>query len=267
MSAQTPTFSSLVETVRVDVLATDGHAPILGLQPEDFEVLDNDVAQKVDLVAFQQLPLNVVLALDTSRSVSGERLEALRAASRAVVDELKADDKVALLSFSNVLSIRTGLTADADRVRVALEQPAVSGDTALVDAAYTAVVLGESDAGRALVIVLSDGADTASFLTPESVLDTARRSDAVVYGVSVAGAGRTGFLRELCAQTGGRILSAESTKKIGETFLEVLDEFRHRYLISYAPQGVGKGGWHRLAVRVKRRRATVEARPGYLSGP
>ena len=93
MAAQTPTFSSAVETVRVDALVTDGHAPIPGLQPGDFEVFDNDVAQKVDLLAFQQLPLNVVLALDTSGSVSGERLEALRAASLAVLDELKGEDR------------------------------------------------------------------------------------------------------------------------------------------------------------------------------
>ena len=264
---QTPTFSSLVETVRVDVLVTDGHAPIAGLQPADFEVLDNGVAQKVDLVAFEQLPLNVVLALDTSRSVTGERLAALRAASRAVVDELKEGDKAALLLFSSALWIRAGLTAETERVRVALAQAPISGDTALIDATYVAMVLGETNAGRALVIVLSDGDDTASFLTPESVLDTARGSDAVVYGVSVGGEGRGSFLRDLCAQTGGRLLQAGPTKKISETFLEVLAEFRHRYLVSYVPQGVPRGGWHRLAVRVKSRRASIEARPGYLSGP
>jgi hypothetical protein len=88
-----------------------------------------------------------------------------------------------------------------------------------------------------------------------------------VYGVSVAGAGRIRFLRDVCEQTGGRILSAESTRRIGETFLAVLDEFRHRYLVSYVPQGVSKGGWHRLAVRVKRRGVVVGARPGYLSAP
>jgi Ca-activated chloride channel family protein len=267
MAAQTPTFSSAVETVRVDALVTDGHGPIAGLQASDFEVFDDDVTQTVDLVAFQQLPLNVVLALDTSGSVSGERLEALRAASLAVLDELKGEDKAALLVFSNALWVRAGLTAQTERVRAALEEAPVSGDTALIDATYVAMVLGESDAGRALVIVLSDGDDTASFLTPESVLETARRSDVVVYGVSVAGARRTSFLRDLCAQTGGRLLSAGPTKKIGETFLEVLAEFRHRYLLSYVPQGVPKGGWHRLVVRVKKRHANIEARPGYLSGP
>ncbi len=265
--AQTPTFSASVETVRVDVLVTEGGRPLLGLQAEDFEILDDGVAQTVDLVAFQRLPLNVVLALDTSGSVSGERLEALRAASRAVVDDLKPDDKAALLTFSSALSVRTNLTGNAERVRSALDEAPDSLDTALVDATYTALVLAESKVGRALVIVLSDGADTASFLTPRSVLDTARRSDVVVFGVSVTGSGRTSFLREVCSQTGGRVVKAGSTVGIRGTFLRVLEEFRQRYLLSYVPQGVRSGGWHKLTVRVRSRRARVEARPGYLAGP
>jgi hypothetical protein len=117
------------------------------------------------------------------------------------------------------------------------------------------------------VIVLSDGADTASFLRPKSVLETARRSGVVVYGVSVSRLTRKSLVSVLCAATGGRVLQAGSTDKVRETFLRVLEEFRHRYLLSYAPEGVPRAGWHRLKVRVKNRRATVKARPGYLAGP
>lgn len=265
--AQTPTFSAAVETVRVDVLVTGGGEPLLGLTAADFEVLDNGVAQRVDLAAFQRLPLNVVLALDTSGSVTGARLATLREASRAIVSELKPGDTAALLTFSNVLSVRADLTDDVQRVRAALDDLPVSGDTALVDATYTGIVTGESGSGRALVIVLSDGVDTASFLRPESVLETARRSDVVVYGVSVSRLERSGFVRDLCAATGGRVVRAGSTDGIREAFLNVLGEFRHRYLLSYAPEGVPQAGWHKLTVRVRNRRATVRARPGYLAGP
>ncbi len=58
----------------------------------------------------------------------------------------------------------------------------------------------------------------------------------------------------------------ESTKNLNTIFLGILDEFRQRYLVSYSPQGVAKGGWHRLEVRIKNRKATVIARPGYLGG-
>jgi Ca-activated chloride channel family protein len=264
VAAEPPTFSAAVEAVRVDVLVTDGDEPFLGLKVEDFEVQDNGVAQKVELATFQTLPLNVVLALDTSGSVTGARLESLREASRAIVGDLKAGDRSALLTFSNTLSVRTDLTADVDRVRFALGDAADSGDTALVDATYAAMVSGESRRWRSLVIVLSDGVDTASFLRPESVLETARRSDVVVYGIS---ASRTGFVHDLCAATGGRVVRAKSTDAIRETFMSVLEEFRNRYLLSYVPQGVSDGGWHKLTVRVKNRRLRVKARPGYLAGP
>ena len=78
LSAQGVVFSSKVEAVRVDVLVTDrekGGTAVLGLKPSDFEVLDNGVPQQVDLVSFEQIPLNVVLALDMSESVSGDRLD------------------------------------------------------------------------------------------------------------------------------------------------------------------------------------------------
>jgi Ca-activated chloride channel homolog len=263
--AQTPTFPASVETVRVDVLVTDGREPLLGLGARDFEVLDNGVAQKVELATFQRLPLNVVLALDTSGSVTGARLESLREASRAIVGDLKVGDRAGLLTFSNTLSVRMDLTADVERVRAALDDVPVSGDTSLVDATYAAMITAESEAGRALVIVLSDGVDTASFLRPESVLETARRSDVVVYGVSLSRLERSGFVRDLCAATGGRGLKVASTEGIREAFLRVLEEFRHRYLLSYVPQGVSGSGWHPLTVRVKNRRAVVKARPGYLA--
>jgi Ca-activated chloride channel homolog len=265
-AAQTPTFSARIETVRVDVLATDGRRPATGLQATDFEILDDGVAQSVEIATLQQIPVNVVLALDTSGSVSGERLEALRAASRAVTEQLAPGDKAALVAFSSVLAVRAGLATDAERVRAALDEPPLSGDTALFDATYAALVLAESDVGRALLIVLSDGADTASFLTPESVLETARRTDVVVYGVSVEAPGSTSFLRDLCDQTGGRVVRAGSNRDIARTFLDVLDEFRHRYLLRYVPQGVPQSGWHKLAVSVKRRGVHVQARPGYLAG-
>jgi hypothetical protein len=116
------------------------------------------------------------------------------------------------------------------------------------------------------VIVFSDGLDTSSWLAPEAVLDTARRTDAIVYGVAVSGP-KDDFLRDLTASTGGSLIEIQSTKNLGPVFLRILEEFRQRYLVSYSPRGVPPGGWHRLEVRVKRRGAAVKARPGYLAGP
>jgi VWFA-related protein len=265
---QPPTFSAHIEAVRVDVLVTERGQPVRGLKPEDFEILDSGVPQQVDLAAFDSIPLNVVLALDVSASMVGKPLAELKAAGRAVVNGLARDDQAGLVTFSHMVHVRHTLTSERAPVLAALDASWPGGETALVDAAHAAMVLGESDVGRALVILFSDGVDTASWLTPTSVLRAVRRADAVVYAVSSPGAGTTPrFLEDLCETTGGRLLEVASTDRLTAVLLQVVQEFRQRYVISYTPRGVSKDGWHALRVRVKNRSASIKARPGYLAGP
>jgi Ca-activated chloride channel family protein len=261
---QNAAFSTKVEVVRVDVLVTDKGQPVRGLTPGDFEIFDNGIPQQVDLVSFEQIPLNVILALDMSDSVAGERLDHLRAAGHALLGGLKKDDQAALVTFRRDVTLDADLTTDAGTVRAALDEAEPAGATALVDGAYSAIVVGEADVGRALLIVFSDGLDTSSWLPSESVLETAKRSDVVAYAVSV-GRVKAEFLRDLTSFTGGRLFEIEKTANLSAIFVSVLEEFRQRYLVSYTPRGVAKDGWHRLTVRVKRG-ATVKARPGYLAG-
>jgi Ca-activated chloride channel family protein len=268
VSAQNPVFSSRVEAVRVDVLVTDRDKgdPVLGLGPGDFEILDNGVPQQVDLVSFEQIPLNVILALDMSDSVTGDRLDHLRTASAGLLAALANDDQAGLVTFTHRVVLGSGLTKDLGAIRRAMEPVAKPGDTAIVDATYAGIMLGESDVGRGLLIVFSDGVDTSSWLTPDMVLDTARRSDIVVYAVSAQSRIKPEFLRDLTSATGGRLYEVEKTSNLESVFLSVLEEFRHRYLVSYTPTGVERPGWHRLDVSIKGRKATVKARPGYLAG-
>jgi VWFA-related protein len=268
LSAQTqpPVFSTKVEVVRVDVLVTDKGQPILGLTPADFEVLDNGVPQQVEFVSYDQIPLNVVLAFDMSDSVAGERLEHLRTAGAGLLDGLKRGDQAALVTFSNRIALGAALTSDVQPLRDALEEVVGTGETSLVDGAYAGLTIGESDAGRALLIIFSDGLDTLSWLSPAAVLETAKRSDVVVYGVS-AGRSKAEFLHDLTSFSGGRLFELDKTANLSATFLSILEEFRRRYLVSYTPRGVSKDGWHRLEVRIKGKKAAVKARPGYLAGP
>jgi VWFA-related protein len=263
---QSPAFSSKVEAVRVDVLVTDNGQPVRGLGPGDFEIVDNGVPQVVDLVSFDEVPLNVILALDMSDSVAGDRLDQLRGAGGRVLAALKTGDQAALVAFSHAVQLGARLTGDVASVQAALAAAQSSGQTALIDGTYAGIMVGESDAGRALLIVFSDGVDTASWLRADAVLDTARRADVVVYGVSVVSRLKPEFLREITSLTGGRLFEIEKTTNLASTFLGILEEFRHRYLVSYTPRGVSKDGWHKLDVRVKNRRTTIKARPGYLAG-
>lgn len=264
LRAQQITFSSRVEAVRVDVLVTDRGRPVRGLGPSDFDLTDNGVPQRVDLVSFEQLPLNVVLALDMSDSVIGERLAHLRAAGRSLLAGLEAGDQAALVTFSEAVALRAAPTVDLGRVRAALEAAEPSGATSVIDASFAALTVGESGVGRGLVMLFSDGLDTGSWLQADQVIDIARRCDAVLYAVSAGGI-KQKFLEKLTDETGGRQVRVESTKDVGAAFVDILNEFRQRYVVSYTPTGVAKDGWHELRVRVKHRSVSIKARPGYLA--
>jgi Ca-activated chloride channel family protein len=263
---QSASFSAKVEAVRVDVLVTDNGQPVRGLGAADFELFDNGVPQRVDLVSFDEIPLNVILALDMSDSVAGERLAQLRGAGAGLLAALKKQDQAALVAFSHAVQLGSRLTADVGAVREALAEATATGATAVIDATYAGIMVGESDAGRGLLIVFSDGVDTSSWLRADAVLDTARRADVVVYAVSVTSRLKPEFLREMTSLTGGRLFEIEKTANLASMFLGILDEFRQRYLVSYTPTGVAKDGWHKLDVKVRNRRATIKARPGYLAG-
>jgi len=263
---QNPTFSSRVDAVRVDVLVTDGGRIVEGLTADDFEILDNGVPQEIDLVSFGELPLNVILAFDMSESVAGSRLRNLRTAGRALLGALHPADQAALITFSHAVVLAADLSTDISRVQAALDDAAAFGDTALVDAAYAGIILGESDRARSLLIVFSDGLDTSSFLDAGLVHDTARRTDTVVYAVSAGIPKKARFLEELARLTGGSLIEVDGRAELGGTFLRVLEEFRQRYLLSYSPREVASSGWHDITVRLRDRNATVQARPGYLAG-
>ena len=261
---QQATFSAGVEAVRVDALVLDGKRAVPGLGPSDFQIRDNGVPQTVDIVLLEQVPLYVVLVLDASESVIGERLEQLRAAGLAAVGGLADRDQAAMLTFNQSVSLVSGRATELRTLRVALQQIRPGGGTALYDAMHAGVVVGNSNDARTLVLVFTDGADTSSFLTKEAVLDTARRSDAVIY-VALEGT-RAPFLEQLTGETGGSLSMVSSTKDLPGLFARILDEFRHRYLLGYTPTRVTKGGWHRIEVSVKGRSYTVKARSGYQVG-
>ena len=90
--------------MRVDVLVTDANGPVRGLAPADFEIRDNGVLQQIDLVSFEQIPLNVVLVLDMSDSVAGDRLDRLRAAGEGQVSATVVEHRGRLCGYASSIS-------------------------------------------------------------------------------------------------------------------------------------------------------------------
>ena len=261
---QRATFSSRTLGVRLDVLVTDHGKPVAGLRADDFEVRDNGVLQQVTLATAFDVPVNAVLVLDTSDSTSGPKLTNLVAASRAFVDRLHPVDRAALVTFSHTVKPRVALTGDFRLIREALDAITPNGETSALDAIYVGLLTAEADSGRSLLIVCTDGRDTASWLTEDEVLDSAKRGNAVIYALAAERARGWSVLRDVADATGGHTVDVTSSRDLSGEFRKILDDFRSRYILTFVPAGVSQAGFHRLDVKVRRGGLTVKARPGYI---
>jgi Ca-activated chloride channel family protein len=264
VEGQAPLFRAQVDLVRLDVSVRRSDRPVAGLRADDFVLTDNGRAQRIESASLEAMPLSVTLVLDTSGSMAGTRFGNLVTGAKDVLKTLGPEDRVALMTFSSQVSLEVEGTGDIARVDQALDELTPHGGTSLRDAVYAALKVSPAPGSRGVALVFSDGVDTASWLSPAQVIETAKRSDAVVYALSPKDAGSATFLRDLADQTGGSAFEVDSLQQLASRFVAILEEFRHRYLLSYSPKGVQPGGWHKLEVRVKNRRATVKARPGYV---
>jgi Ca-activated chloride channel family protein len=261
---QTPParFPARIEVVRVSVLVRGTGQPITGLDAAALEVEDNGVRQTVEQVSTEETPLKVVLALDVSGSVRGEALGLLKQACIGVIDGLRPADTAGLLTFAGSVRQVAPLGGDLAVLRRQVQGLDAGGGTALRDGAFAAMVLGDGAADGALGVVFTDGGESVSWLSEPEVLDAARRSRTVVYGVRI-GDGATPFLGEVVRISGGRVLRPRSPRDLPRTFDEILQEFRTRYVLTYSPTGVARSGWHRVSVRLKGRPAVLTYREGY----
>jgi VWFA-related protein len=284
--APQPRFRSGVSVVEVDVSVTRGNVPVTGLIAENFTVSDNGVAQQITSVTLDRLPLNVLLVLDTSTSLAGEKLAHLTDAARQLVRSLRPGDRVALVTFSQAVAVPVPVTGDLTRIDRALSDITPEGATAINDALHVALQLRPLDRGRSLVLVFSDGQDNSSWIESAALADEVRRTGVVLHAVELrdvasvpppqtdprriamgVATGRPSILGPLAAASGGRVWSARSSKDLRDLFTRALEEMRARYLLTFTPSGVTPEGWHELKVALRNARGDVTARPAYFVAP
>lgn len=184
---EVPTFATGVESVYLDVWVGRGATPVQGLTAADFEVKDDGVPQQVEVVDISKVPLHAILVLDTSASVAGPQLNALKTAAGAFLEGLAAGDRATLVTFSHVRRLQGQAAGDPAGVAEALDAVSASGATALRDAVFTGLEMVDPRKGRSVVMVFSDGEDRVSWLSAEAVEAVARETDATVYVVDSAG--------------------------------------------------------------------------------
>jgi Ca-activated chloride channel family protein len=264
---QAPVFSARATGVRVDALVTDRNVPVRGLTAADFELRDNGIIQDIDIVESSDVPINVVLAFDGSASTGGRRISDLGDAANALIAGLKANDRIALITFNHAVAPRVPLTSDVMQVGQALRGIDPRGQSAILDGIHTALMTTQREAGRSLVIVCTDGQDTQSWLLVDEVTEAARQSNAVIYAVAAGAARRWSDLSDLTELTGGHTIGIERSSDFRAELVRVLEEFRSRYVLTFTPRGVKAGGFHTLEVKVRRSGLKVRFRPGYVGSP
>ncbi len=281
-----PVFRVSTEAVQVDVFVGKERRAVPGLLASDFELYDDGELRTVDSVTVAEVPLNVMLVLDTSASVKGETLAHLNRAAGGFLDELSPEDRAGLVTFSHHLSLRSDLTSNAALLKRSLEANEAVGGTAWHDALFTALELLETVKERPMVLLFTDGADTYSWLSEEQVKPLVSRSNAVVYAITGSDTAllpdlqttsarerfrqdrrehlrRTQLLRDVTRESGGRLIETTSFVELQEIFLALLAEKKTRYILTYTPPAPVKSGWHALEVKVRRKGVDVHARRGY----
>jgi Ca-activated chloride channel family protein len=262
---RSPVFTTRTQGVLVDVLVTERNRPVAGLKADDFELRDNGVLQTIDSAEISDAPLNAVLALDVSGSTEGRRITDLKAASAAFVDGLRPRDRIALTTFTHAVAPRVPLTEEFGSIGAALNALKPGGETAILDGVHVALMATQAEPGRSLVVVFTDGRDTMSWLQDDEVVESAKRSNAVIYPVATGRARSWPVLQDLADTTGGRAIEIETGADLHKQFERILLEFRSRYVLTYVPRGVSETGFHRLSVRARRGGVSVKARPGYVA--
>jgi VWFA-related protein len=233
---------------------------------QDFEVIDSGVPQRIDRVLTEDASLEAWLLLDQSSSIRTQRGE-LEDAARTFLAQLSGRDRVGLITFRHGITLHFDLSPVAQRLKD-FPTTQAEGFTSLRDALAVALALRDSRLDRAMILMLSDGVDTMSWLSEDQLATSAARSEAVIYpvvkmtnqGAAVAGAR---YLQRLADQTGGRVVRVEDGKKLSTTFQAVLTEMKARYVLTYSPVGVSRSGWHDIRVRLTNRAGKLHARRGY----
>lgn len=279
------TFKSGVEVVTVTVTVRDARGRLVrDLERSDFEVIDSGRPREIRDFFAGDAPVSLAVLLDVSGSMAvGGNIDRAREAVAVAMRMLRQGaDEAALFTFDAELQEVVRFTSDLDRVRRVSLEGKPWGQTSLYDAvAQAARIVAKRTNRHRAVLVISDGVDTASRMTPGEVSRVASEIEVPVYLLTVVTpvdhpGGEFGLLAaddrstpiatlaDLARWTGGDLRIASHSEHTVKTVAELLAELRHQYLISFEPSA--SPGWHPLEIRTKRKNLVVRTRSGYVSG-
>ena len=282
--AQRSAFRSTTSLVSVSVSVKRGNTVVANLTATDFSLTDNGVAQTVDAVSIESVPIDVTLFLDTSGSTAG-KLDEMQDDVQSILQLLRASDRFRLLTIGDTVNPSMVWVPAGTKANVSFE--AVGGISLIRDALMLALVHKVDPGRRHLIVGMTDREDCGSVVPSSLFLEVAGRSDAVLHLVDYAGSGGEPHYRvrsctprarpdgeaiitQAAERTGGELHKQPRlfrSASIARAFKTIFDDFRQSYVLRYSPHDVSATGWHPIVVLVpKVKDATIRARQGYYAG-
>ena len=250
-----------VKLVNIFVTVTDEHgSPVGNLNKDNFQIFEDGHPQKISVFGKEsELPLSIVLDIDTSLSTRKDLPLELASARRFAHAIIRPIDALSLYDFSEVVSQDVPFTADLKTIDHGIDRVHTGAATALYDAVFLGAQALETRQGRKVLVVITDGGDTASQINYQGALRAAQQAEAIVYSIIdvpiEASAGRdTGgehALIQLSEDTGGKYYYASSLAQLDQAFRAISDELRTQYLLAYYPaQRLAESDFRRLEVKL-----------------
>lgn len=270
-------FRSNVEliTTAVTVVGADGRL-VATLEKDDFELFDDGVEVSIAQFTKERVAVSVALLLDASDSMFGQRMVDARAALTRFVDELlDPGDEAELLLFNHAARLVTRWTPDRTLINGQLHAVQPSGGTAAFDAIAAALPTFDTrHHPRGAIVLISDGADTASDISIPNLQTLVGPSDVFVYAIAIqssnarfADQGNPYALQDVTSRSGGYTEIVGSAADIGPATARIAEELNHQYMLGFSPAGRPDGKYHTIRVRVKGDGYRVRSRRGYLATP
>jgi Ca-activated chloride channel family protein len=272
--AQQATFKSGTSIVAVLSTVTDAQGRLVpNLERDQFTILDNGKPQEITFFQNETQPFTVVVMLDFSFSMTSH-LDLLKAATEQFLIRMLPEDKGQVGAFSAKIEFSGTFTNDRDDLIGALKDLQFGNPTRLYDAVDASIDMLEEVPGRKIVLVFTDGDDTASRKGQGDVLDRAREQEIMIYAIGLEAEFFNGQrmqrsrpdrgLRKLAEETGGGYFELKKTDDLAPTFTRVAQELHSLYALGFTPT-VFDGKEHKLEVRVKTPGAVARARRSYIA--
>ena len=275
-----------VRLVNVFTTVTDqSGAPVSNLKQEDFQVFEDGVAEKIAVFHREsELPLSIVIAIDTSLSTRANQKLELESARRFAHAILRPIDGVSLFQFSEIVDQLTPFTSDLRVLDKGISRIRTGAATALYDTLYLGADALMERRGRKVMVVITDGGDTVSKTSYQDAVREAEQAEMIVYSIIIVpienSAGRDiggeHALIQLSRDTGGKYFYASGLEQLDNAFRQIGDELRTQYLIAYYPvRRLSSSEFRRIEIKVtpepaeyaKPAELIVRHRTGYYTMP